>query len=105
VRGERRPPRPGEVTHSVMVLVDDATAHCERARAKGARIVVEPTDFESASVSTRPRTRLATSGRSPRRSRMSPPRNGAGLPSPRTSRDSPWRPRRGVLLQPCAYVT
>ena len=46
VRGERRPPRPGEVTASVMVRVDDARAHCERARAHGARIVMEPTDFE-----------------------------------------------------------
>jgi uncharacterized glyoxalase superfamily protein PhnB len=46
VRGERRPPRAGEITHSVMVRVDDATAHCERARAHGARIIMEPTDFE-----------------------------------------------------------
>jgi uncharacterized glyoxalase superfamily protein PhnB len=46
VRDERRPPRPGEVTHSVMVRVDDARAHCERARAHGARILREPTDFE-----------------------------------------------------------
>jgi uncharacterized glyoxalase superfamily protein PhnB len=46
VRGERRPPRPGEVTHSVMVRVHDAAAHCERARASGARILMEPTDFE-----------------------------------------------------------
>ncbi len=46
VRGERRPPRPDEVTHSVMVRVDDATAHYERAKAQGARIVMEPTDFE-----------------------------------------------------------
>lgn len=45
VQGERRPPRPGEVTHSVMVRVDDARAHCERARARGARILMEPTDF------------------------------------------------------------
>ena len=30
VRGERRPPRSGEVTHSVMVRVLDATAHCAR---------------------------------------------------------------------------
>jgi uncharacterized glyoxalase superfamily protein PhnB/ketosteroid isomerase-like protein len=45
-RAERRPPRPGEVTHSVMVRVDDANAHCERARLHGARIVREPTDFE-----------------------------------------------------------
>jgi uncharacterized glyoxalase superfamily protein PhnB len=46
VRHERRPPRPGEVTHSVMVRVDDARAHCERAREHGAQIVMEPTDFE-----------------------------------------------------------
>ena len=46
VRNERRPPRPGEVTHSVMVRVDDVDAHCERARTHGARILMEPTDFE-----------------------------------------------------------
>jgi uncharacterized glyoxalase superfamily protein PhnB len=46
VRNERRPPRPGEVTHSVMVRVDDAGAHCERARTHGAQILMEPTDFE-----------------------------------------------------------
>jgi len=46
VRNERRPPRPGEVTHSVVVRVEDAKAHCERARQHGARIVMEPTDFE-----------------------------------------------------------
>jgi uncharacterized glyoxalase superfamily protein PhnB len=46
VRGDRRPPRPGEVTHSVTVRVEDARAHCERAREHGARILMEPTDFE-----------------------------------------------------------
>ena len=46
VRRAQIPPRPGEVTHRVMVRVDDARAHCERARAHGARIVMEPTDFE-----------------------------------------------------------
>ena len=46
VRKERRPPHPGEVTHSVMVRVDDARAHRERAREHGARILMEPTDFE-----------------------------------------------------------
>jgi len=46
VRGDRRSPRPGEVVNSVMVRVDDARAHCERARAHGARILMEPTDFE-----------------------------------------------------------
>jgi uncharacterized glyoxalase superfamily protein PhnB len=46
VRHDRRPPRAGEVTHSVMVRVDDVAAHCERARSHGARIVMEPIDFE-----------------------------------------------------------
>jgi uncharacterized glyoxalase superfamily protein PhnB len=46
VRHDRRSPRPGEVTHSVMVRVDDVDAHCERARVHGARIVMEPRDFE-----------------------------------------------------------
>jgi uncharacterized glyoxalase superfamily protein PhnB len=46
VRRDRRPPNRGEVTHSFMVRVDDARAHCERARAHGARILMEPTDFE-----------------------------------------------------------
>jgi uncharacterized glyoxalase superfamily protein PhnB len=44
VRNERRAPRPGEVTHSVMVRVDDTHAHCDHARAYGAHIVAEPTD-------------------------------------------------------------
>jgi uncharacterized glyoxalase superfamily protein PhnB len=46
VHRDRRPPRAGEVTHSVTVRVEDAAAHCERARAHGARILMEPTDFE-----------------------------------------------------------
>jgi uncharacterized glyoxalase superfamily protein PhnB len=46
VRGDRRPPRPGEATHSVVVRVEDARAHCEHAREHGARILMEPTDFE-----------------------------------------------------------
>jgi len=46
VRGDRRPPRPGEVTHSVVVRVEDARGHCDRARQHGARILMEPQDFE-----------------------------------------------------------
>jgi uncharacterized glyoxalase superfamily protein PhnB len=46
VRHDRRPPREGEETHRVMVRVEDARAHCENARAHGARILREPTDFE-----------------------------------------------------------
>jgi uncharacterized glyoxalase superfamily protein PhnB len=44
VRNDRRPPRPGEVTSSVMVRVEDAHAHCQRAREHGALILEEPTD-------------------------------------------------------------
>jgi uncharacterized glyoxalase superfamily protein PhnB len=43
--GDRRPPRPGEVTHSVTMRVADVGAHCERARQAGAQILMEPTDF------------------------------------------------------------
>jgi uncharacterized glyoxalase superfamily protein PhnB len=46
VRNDRRSPRPGEVTHSVVVRVDSVAAHCARAREHGARILMEPTDFE-----------------------------------------------------------
>jgi uncharacterized glyoxalase superfamily protein PhnB len=46
LRGDRRPPRAGEVTHMVTVRVEDARAHCEQARENGARILMEPTDFE-----------------------------------------------------------
>jgi uncharacterized glyoxalase superfamily protein PhnB len=46
MRGDRRPPRPGEVTHTVLVRVEDADEHCARAREHGARILMEPTDFE-----------------------------------------------------------
>jgi uncharacterized glyoxalase superfamily protein PhnB len=44
--GDRRAPRDGEVTHAVMARVEDARAHCERAREHGARILDEPTDYE-----------------------------------------------------------
>jgi uncharacterized glyoxalase superfamily protein PhnB len=43
--GARRAPRAGEVTSSVMVRVPDARGHCEHARAAGAEIAMEPTDF------------------------------------------------------------
>ncbi|WP_066365112.1 VOC family protein [Herbidospora mongoliensis] len=46
VRGAKQPPRRGEITHSITVRVDDARAHCKRARAFGAAILMEPTDFE-----------------------------------------------------------
>jgi uncharacterized glyoxalase superfamily protein PhnB len=46
VRHDRRAPRPGEVTHSVLVRVHDVDGHCERARTHGARILMEPQDFE-----------------------------------------------------------
>jgi len=55
VRSERRPPRPGEVTHSVLVRVDDVDAHCAHARTNGARILMEPTDFEYGGATARSR--------------------------------------------------
>jgi uncharacterized glyoxalase superfamily protein PhnB len=46
IRHDRRPPRAGEVTHGVMVRVDDARAHCEQARAHGATVIDELREFE-----------------------------------------------------------
>ncbi|HEX3721041.1 MAG TPA: VOC family protein [Verrucomicrobiae bacterium] len=46
VRGDRKPPRAAEVTHSVMVRVDDLNAHYLRAKTHGAKILMEPKDFE-----------------------------------------------------------
>jgi uncharacterized glyoxalase superfamily protein PhnB len=46
VRHDQRGPRDGEVTHLVMVRLDDVDGQCERARAHGARIVSEPTTYE-----------------------------------------------------------
>jgi uncharacterized glyoxalase superfamily protein PhnB len=43
--GGKRPPQPGEASHSVTVRVADANAHCEHARQQGAKILMEPTDF------------------------------------------------------------
>lgn len=46
VRGDRRAPqKDGPASYSVMVRVDDAWAHCQRARAHGATIRAEPTDY------------------------------------------------------------
>ena len=38
-------PSGGVATHSVLLRVDDADAMCERLRAHGARVLMEPTDF------------------------------------------------------------
>jgi uncharacterized glyoxalase superfamily protein PhnB len=46
VRHDRVPPRQGESTHQVVLRVEDARAALERARAAGAEILMEPTDFE-----------------------------------------------------------
>ena len=43
--GDRKPPPAGEVTHSIIVRVEDVNAHFLRAKAHGARIVVEPRNF------------------------------------------------------------
>ena len=46
VGSDRRPPQPKNVTHSVMVRVQDLDSHLARALAHGAHIVMEPTSFE-----------------------------------------------------------
>ena len=43
--GGKRPPQPGEASHSVTVRIADARAHCEHARQAGAVVLMEPTDF------------------------------------------------------------
>ena len=44
IGGDRVPARAGEVTHSVLVRVEDATAHCAHAREHGATILADPAD-------------------------------------------------------------
>jgi uncharacterized glyoxalase superfamily protein PhnB len=44
VRHDKAAPAEGVVTHLVMVRVDDARSHCERARSAGARVTDELTD-------------------------------------------------------------
>ena len=46
VRHKKVPARADEVTASVLLRVDDAAAHCERARAAGVTILSEPHDWE-----------------------------------------------------------
>jgi len=46
VRADRKPPRAGEVTHSIVVRVTDVNAHFSQAKAHGAKILMEPRDFE-----------------------------------------------------------
>jgi uncharacterized glyoxalase superfamily protein PhnB len=42
---EYQPPRSNDVSHGVLVHVEDVNAHFERVRASGARIVQEPADM------------------------------------------------------------
>jgi uncharacterized glyoxalase superfamily protein PhnB len=46
VRGEQQPPQAGVVTHLAKVRVADVDAQFQRARAHGARVLQEPTDYE-----------------------------------------------------------
>lgn len=43
--GRRAPEAGDRASQSVMVRVEDAQAHCERARSNGATILAEPTDY------------------------------------------------------------
>lgn len=44
VQGERQPPTPGVETHAVIVRVEHLDVLLERARAQGAKVLMEPTD-------------------------------------------------------------
>ena len=46
VGSDRRPPKPTDVTHSVLVRVQDLSSHHVRSHAHGAQILMEPTSFE-----------------------------------------------------------
>ena len=46
VRRDRVAPEPGHVTHQLKVRVEDVNAHFARAKAHGAEILMEPTDWE-----------------------------------------------------------
>ncbi len=46
VRREQQPPTEGVVTHVIKVRVADVDAQLERARAHGAKVLMEPTEFE-----------------------------------------------------------
>jgi uncharacterized glyoxalase superfamily protein PhnB len=46
VRGQQQPPQPGVTTHVLKVRVADVDAAFQRARAHGAPVLEEPTEFE-----------------------------------------------------------
>jgi len=46
VRHDRVAPEQGRATHQIKVRVDDVNAHFEHAKARGATILMEPTDWE-----------------------------------------------------------
>jgi uncharacterized glyoxalase superfamily protein PhnB len=46
VRREQQPPTVGTVTHVIKVRVADVDAQLERARAHGAKVLQEPTEYE-----------------------------------------------------------
>ncbi len=75
VRGDRRPPRPGEATHSVMVRVEDART----LRSSALRVLAQVWVPGRAGTSAiHPSPSRVTSGRSRRRWRTLSRRNGAG---------------------------
>ena len=45
-RGDRVGPKGGVISSSVMLRVEDAAALCARAQEHGAKVLMEPTDFE-----------------------------------------------------------
>jgi len=45
VQGDNISPHHAEVTHEVMVRIEDVKTHCEHAREQGAKIIKEPKDY------------------------------------------------------------
>ena len=44
IGSDRLPPRQGQVTHLVLVRVEDVDEHCARARTHGAKVIDDPSD-------------------------------------------------------------
>jgi uncharacterized glyoxalase superfamily protein PhnB len=77
----RRAPDPAVKTCSVTVRVADVQVQRDRAAEQGGTILMEPTEFRSASGSARSSIPGGTTGRSRRRSPTSHLRTGAAKPS------------------------
>lgn len=83
-KGDRQPPLTGVMTHLMKVRVTDVDAQFEHARARGARVLQEPTEYELASESAPWRTSPVIAGSSLRPCGTLRRRNGAARRSARS---------------------